>query len=1163
MSLLCPSCSEEILDAKRFCPNCGAALVATCNECGAQLIAGKRFCGDCGAEAATAVPSPTTRIAPAPEVTPTAERRLCSVMFIDLVGFTPLAEKRDPEEIRELLTRYFVRAQAIVDNYGGTVEKFIGDAVMAVWGAPTANEDDAERAVRAALEIVSFVPALGREAGLDGLLARGGVVTGEVAVTIGKVAEGMVLGDTVNSASRVQSAATPGTVLVDDATWRATSGAIAFEDAGELTLKGKNEIVKAWRALRVVGKRKGLGRSERLEPPFVGRDDELRLVKDLLHATARERRARLVSITGLPGIGKSRLAWEFLKYVDGLAETVFWHQGRSASYGEGVTFGALGEMIRMRAGITDAEDADSSRMKLAASVANFVVDEQERQWIEPRLGYLLGLGDAPTGDREELFSAWRTFFERISARGLTVMVFEDLQWADPGLMDFVESILEWSRSLPIMVVTLSRPELRDQRPGWGAGQRSFTSLHLDPLDDAAMRTLLDGFVSGLSDAVTQSVLARAEGVPLYAVETVRMLVDRGVLVEVDGVYQLHGELVSLEIPETLQALVASRLDALPSEQRALLQDAAVLGTSFLPESLLAIHGGDRTALDVELRDLVRKEFLRLDSDPRSPERGQYGFVQGVIGEVAVAMLSRRDRSAKHLAAARYYESFNDEELTVIVAAHYASAHRVAPEGAESDEIVERASEWLIRAGERAMSLGSPEQAQDLLEQAIEVTPSGARRAKALELAAEVMLVRADYAGSIARFESAIEEYRLVGDHDAIGLATAKLSDALSLDDRRAEAVSMALRAYEELGDAGSLNVRAHLAQAIAHGHNFGASFDEVLHWSELSLDLAEQLDDSTVFARALGTRSLALFNAGRHREAVILSRGMVTLSEEIGSLRDQAMAALGLSVFALPDDPRETVRNALKSAELSRRAGLRAMEETNLLNAAETGICLGLWAEARASIAELSAHLVRPESRVWIDNLAAQLLAGSGEIEAARDLLAQHISESAGSMVAHETTMMHGNAQVAYAAGEFEESLATSRHAVEMDPMGINSAVTIALWARNAIWLRDVAQLREARAASQRVRGRWMAAVRGEIDAALAALDDRVAEAGDLYGVAIEAWRALECNLDLALTEVELVHLLGPEHPADVAGKEAKDILENIGARPLLARLDADMVTAS
>jgi class 3 adenylate cyclase len=375
-----------------------------------------------------------------------AERRLCSILFVDLVGFTPLAEKRDAEEIRELLSLYFERAQAIVGHYGGTVEKFIGDAVMAVWGAPVANEDDAERAVRAGLEIVASVAELGVEAGIDGLSARGGVVTGEAAITIGKVAEGMVLGDTVNSASRVQSAAPPGAVLVDESTWRAASGAISFVEFGALTLKGKEDPVQAWRALRVVAQRKGVGRSDRIEPPFVGRDEELRLIRDLLHATEREQRARLVSVTGIPGIGKSRLAWEFLKYVDGLVDTVYWHQGRSPAYGEGVTFWALGEMVRMRARINESEAATSSRSKLSSAVAEFVPDAEERRWVEPRLAHLLGLAEAPAGDREELFSAWRTFFERIAAVGPIVMVFEDLQWADPGLIDFIESILEWSRT---------------------------------------------------------------------------------------------------------------------------------------------------------------------------------------------------------------------------------------------------------------------------------------------------------------------------------------------------------------------------------------------------------------------------------------------------------------------------------------------------------------------------------------------------------------------------------------------------------------------------------------------------------------------------------------------------------------------------------------------
>ncbi|MGC1419187.1 MAG: adenylate/guanylate cyclase domain-containing protein [Acidimicrobiales bacterium] len=1155
----CPSCGDETPEGKRFCANCGTVLTQACSQCGAELLAGKRFCADCGTPvSAAASTAQTTDGLSGSAEPPTAERRLCSVMFVDLVGFTPLAEKRDPEEIRELLSRYFDRAQIIVDNYGGTVEKFIGDAVMAVWGAPTANEDDAERAVRAALDIVASVGELGREANLEGLAARGGIVTGEVAITIGKVSEGMVLGDTVNSASRVQSAAKPGTVLVDEGTWRASSGAIAFEEFGDLNLKGKEIVVKAWRAIRVVGKRKGLGRSERLEPPFVGRDDELRLIKDLLHATAREQRARLVSVTGVPGIGKSRLAWEFLKYIDGLADDVYWHRGRSASYGEGVTFGALGEMIRMRAGINDVEDNATARQKLAASVAEFVADDEERRWIEPKLAHLLGLADTPGGDREELFNAWRTFFERVSSFGLTVMVFEDLQWADPGLIDFVESILEWSRSYPIMVVTLSRPELRDLRPDWGAGQRSFTSLHLDPLSLDAMRALLDGFVHGLPETVTDSVLTRAEGVPLYAVETVRMLVDRGVLVEDDGIYRVEGEFSMLEIPETLHALVASRLDALPTEQRALLQDAAVLGTNFLPESLLAIHGGERSNLDAHLRDLVRKEFLSFDSDPRSPERGQYGFVQGVIGEVAVGMLSRRDRCAKHLVAAKYYESFEDDELTAIVAAHYAAAHRAAPEGPEADDIAVHASAWLARAGNRAVSLGSPEQALELYNQALEITPEGPGRATLLESASEAAINTGDHEKAVALLQAALAIHEVSLDKTAIGMVTAKIAEEFANLNRREESISLAEQAYEA-ADEDQYEVRCRLALAISNSTSHGLNEPRALEWAEVALALSERLDDTTLLARALGSRSFALFNLGRHREAVMLARGMVSLALEVGSLREQARATLGLSLYALPDDPHETFTVALESAEIARRAGLRGIEETNLMNAAETAIGLGLWDQSRAMLKELGTRVIRKQTTEWLACLNAMLLALSGDAQGARSMIEMSADLEQETFVSSVTTILHSNAMVRYAAGEFAEAHELAARAVAMDPVGINSSVSLAMQARSSIQLRRIDEVEEAFEAAHLIRGRWMAAARAEMEAALAALRGDFDQASDLYTVAIDAWRALNCNLDVAITELELVHLMSPGHPSVVAAKEAKDFLTQIGAAPLLAWLEADL----
>src|SRR5579884_4119465 len=333
----CASCGTENAAGKKFCVECGASLARACERCGAPLGPAEKFCGECGAAVAAAGQphrAPPAPPAAAPE--PATERRLVSILFADLVGFTPLAESRDAEEVRELLSRYFDTCRRLIDVYGGTVEKFIGDAVMAVWGTPVATEDDAERAVRTALDLVAAVSALGDEVGAPELRLRAGVLTGEAAVTVGAEGQGMVAGDLVNTASRVQSVAEPGTVLVGEATRRATEAAIAYEAAGAHELKGKAEPVQLHRALRVTAARGGAQKSVALEPPFVGRERELRFVKELFHACAEQGKAQLVCVVGIAGIGKSRLAWEYEKYVDGLAENFWWHRGRCLAYGEGV-----------------------------------------------------------------------------------------------------------------------------------------------------------------------------------------------------------------------------------------------------------------------------------------------------------------------------------------------------------------------------------------------------------------------------------------------------------------------------------------------------------------------------------------------------------------------------------------------------------------------------------------------------------------------------------------------------------------------------------------------------------------------------------------------------------------------------------------------------------
>src|SRR6266705_3084452 len=620
--MICSNCGTENGSGRKFCKECGRPLAFTCPSCGAANPGDSKFCGECGSPLAATPSASRLATASVSLAGPATERRLVSVLFADLVGFTALSESRDSEEVRDLLSRYFDSCRTVISRYGGTVEKFIGDALMAVWGTPVANEDDAERAVRAAIDLVEVVSALGAEVGAPGLRARAGVLTGEATVNLAAQGEGMVAGDLVNTASRIQSVAEPGSVFVGEATRRATEAAIAYEEAGIHDLKGKAEPVHLWRALRVTAGRGGLMKSEGLEAPFVGRDRELKLVKDLFHASVEERRATLVQVSGIAGIGKSRLGWEFFKYMDGLKRLFLWHRGRCLAYGEGVTYWALAEMVRGRAGILEGEDRASAMVKLHEAVERYVSDPGDRRFVEPRLAHLIGLEERTAPDKTDLFAGWRLFFERLAEHNPVLMVFEDLQWADPSLLEFLDYLLEWSRNFPIFLLTLARPGT--QGTSLAAAKRNATLIYLEPLPRPAMERLLTGLVPGLPGELTHQILDRAEGVPLYAVETVRMLLDRGLLVEDGPVYRVTGPIEDLEVPETLQALIAARLDGLSQEERRLVQDASVLGRTFSLAAATALSGLGERGLEPMLASLVAKEVLTIQADPRSPERGQYG-----------------------------------------------------------------------------------------------------------------------------------------------------------------------------------------------------------------------------------------------------------------------------------------------------------------------------------------------------------------------------------------------------------------------------------------------------------------------------------------------------------------------------------------------------------
>jgi class 3 adenylate cyclase/tetratricopeptide (TPR) repeat protein len=944
-----------------FCVKCGSELTGACEACGAVIGAQDSFCGRCGAKLGgdpigrNQAPRVAARTS-SPVADPSrmaTERRHVSVLFADLVGFTSLSEQRDAEEVREVLSQYFATARTVIGRYGGSIEKFIGDAVMAVWGVPLAQEDDAERAVRAGLELVDAVSAFGETVGAPGLRARAGVLSGEAAVNLGVSGEGMVAGDMVNTASRVQTVAEPGSVLVGEATWRATEAAIGYEDTGLHDLKGKPEPVRLWRATRVIAARGGALRPTGLEPPFVGRERELRVLKELLHATSEEGKARLLSVVGVAGVGKSRLAWEFEKYVDGLTEGIWWHRGRCLSYGEGVAYSALAEMVRMRAGIAENEVADSAQEKLQTCVESFLPDPEERQWVAPRLAQLLGLEEVGSSDPRDLYAAWRVFFERLAAEGLTVLLFGDLQWADPGLLDFIDYLLDWSRSSPILVLTLSRPELAERRPGWGTGKRGFTSLYLEPLSVDAMAKLLEGMVPGLPDALVARIRDQAAGIPLYAVETVRMLLDRGLVVEHDGVYRAEGSLHELEVPESLHALIAARLDSLSPDERQLVQDAAVLGKAFTPAALAAITSLAPDVVESGLRALVDKDLLAIQSDPRSPERGQYVFVQDLVRTVAYGTLARRERKQRHLAVAEYLtKSWGDEDdIAEVVAAHLVEAYEADPRALDAVSIGQRAQTALTRAAEHAGALGGPESACRYYERALELAGDDTRADLHLHAGrAASLLGQSERARR--HFDQGYDLYRAAGQI----LGQVGTLYELSLVDVASGQHEVSRQHCEEAlalltgvpADDESAAATAKIEVRLARNLFFLGEFDAALERAESALLVAETRALWPVLALGLDTKGAVLAARSRRFEAEVLSRAglRIALDHNPGYA---VVIATGLATLLEEDEQIQASLETYEQAEdLSRRLGDRRGMVGARLNMIHGLLELGRWDEAAA-----------------------------------------------------------------------------------------------------------------------------------------------------------------------------------------------------------------------
>jgi class 3 adenylate cyclase/tetratricopeptide (TPR) repeat protein len=1008
--IACPSCGELTPAGGRFCIQCAAPLQQVCPSCGEPVVPGARFCMQCAAPlsgAPAAAPSPV-----APSV---SERRLVSVLFADLVGFTTLSEHRDPEEVRELLSGYFDRCRTLIERFGGTVEKFIGDAVMAVWGTPVAREDDAERAVRAALALTSAVTALGQEVGMPELRVRAGVLTGNAAVEVGAEGEGMVLGDTVNTASRLQSIAAPGSVLVDDVTRRASEAAIEYEDAGLHEVKGRQQPVHAFTALRVVAGVGGARRSAGLEAPFVGRDRELQTIIEVAEDAVTNRTARLVTVTGDAGTGKSRLLWEFFKYVDGIEDRRWWHQGRCLAYGEGVSYWALAEMVRTRAQITDEDDPATERDKLSVLVDRFVPEDRERRLVEPRLSQLLGLEERTGGEAGDLFSGWRLFFERMADAQPVVLAFEDLQWADSGLLDFIDYLLEWSADYPIFILALGRTELEDRRPNWG------TAIRLRALPDGAMRELLDGLVPGLAAELTERILSRAEGMPLYAVETVRMLLDRGMLTQEGNRYVVSATIEDLEVPETLQALVAARLDNLDAGERTLLQNAAVLGLSFLPSALAAVSGRREAEVRQILDALVAKQVLGRNDDQRSGEQGQYHFLQALLRTIALSTLSRRDRRERHLAAAEHLRltSGGAHEMAEVLASHYLDAVAADPDAPDASQIRAMARETLVAAGRRAVSLALGAEARAYLERAAALTDDEVERASLLAEAGIAAARTADWRAGVRLLEQATDVLDQAGDEESAASTRISLATVLIRMNRLEQAAELLDRAGLT---SAKPDGRAQIASMRAQLAFLRGDFQGTREQSELALSIADPRGLVEVVAEAAVNKGIALYFESRLNEAGAMLSMALSVALE-ADLPEQALRAyFNIADFkCAAGHLGESLKQLDRGLALAQERGHRSWSRDLQSQRVEVHCLLGRWDEALSSIDSLRADDDVSRAHRQAASFGLPILAARGEAEKLESILAQSVPVTEW----HELALMEvmGRSIALAATGRTDESM--------------------------------------------------------------------------------------------------------------------------------------------
>jgi class 3 adenylate cyclase/tetratricopeptide (TPR) repeat protein len=1070
----CPVCNQENTETARFCQACGAAL--------------------------TSEP-------------PREERKVVSVLFADLVGFTSRAEQLDPEDVRAVLAPYWERLRGELEKRGGTVEKFIGDAVMALFGAPVAHDDDPLRAVGAALAIRDWA----REE--EDLQVRIAVNTGEALVLLGArpaEGEGMAAGDVVNTTARLQTAAPVNGLLVGETTYRATRDVIEYVEREPVVAKGKSEPIPVWEAVQV---RSRLGMDvERATLPLVGRTRELGVMIDAFERARSEREPQLVTLVGVPGIGKSRLVGAFFSHLEGHPDLVWWRQGRALPYGDGVSFWAVAEMVKAQAGIEENDPPDVCAAKLRTSVEQLVADEAERDWVTDHLLPLVGVEHRGGG---ESAPAWRAYFESLAERRPLVMVFEDMHWADDGLLDFIDHLVDWATGVPILVIATARPELLDRRQAWGGGKLNVSTIALTPLSDEEAAQIIHGVLdrAALPAATQQALLERAGGNPLYAEQFARLYTERG-------------SAENLPLPETVQGLIAARLDGLAPEEKRIVQDASIYGKVFWAG---AVDAGEDA-----LHSLDRKGILRRERRSAVGGEAQYVFRHVLVRDVAYGQIPRAARGEKHVAAADWIESLGRaDDHAELVAHHLAAAAELGV------EVGDRARITFRRAGDRARSLGAWPAAERYYAQALESWPvEGADHPR---LVAAHATARARATGDTEQLGAALDALEAAGlwEEGAQFAAAAAMTVWYATGDPRA----FLERGLKLLDGRPASPARAELLAESARIHWFRGEYDRAQKELAEAVDLASGRDSNELQGSLLTTQGVVAFYDGDLDEARRLADAAIAVAPIGSSSRFRALANRAMLEWAEGD---LEAQNPLQTAatEEAERAGdrpnLRWLEWTNVLNA-----CLfGRWDESLRRADEqiaLGPHYTLDS----LLSLKAYLLAARDQLGAARACRDEALTLT--EKVADAQSTIPGLLDAAWASLVIGEEHLTRRLADRAYPLALEIRHRApGVDAKNTVLIIRTGGAEKWHAIHQRD------SKTRRVRAALLMLEGRVVEAAD-------AW-ALVSPHDEAVARIEAARQLAAEgrtREADVQLERGLAFFRAVGATKMVRDAEGLLAAAS